>query len=145
MMCIICLDMMHANKAIQIELEEESRDITTFSDGDSLYRYKRLSSGMNMNAPEQYQNIIRHAIADCPGATNIADDIVVYEWTTEDNDRNLVTLLERLPERNLTLNKDKSKSGMINQIVFMGLLLSQYVVGSTEEKVRTQFMKQTPY
>lgn len=137
--------MMHANKAIQIELEEESRDITTFSDGDSLYRYKRLSSGMNMNAPEQYQNIIRHAIADCPGATNIADDIVVYEWTTEDNDRNLVTLLERLPERNLTLNKDKSKSGMINQIVFMGLLLSQYVVGSTEEKVRTQFMKQTPY
>ena len=145
MMCVICLDMMHANKAIQIELEEESRDITTFSDGDSLYRYKRLSSGMNMNAPEQYQNIIRHAIADCPGATNIADDIVVYEWTTEDNDRNLVTLLERLPERNLTLNKDKSKSGMINQIVFMRLLLSQYVVGSTEEKVRTQFMKQTPY
>ena len=145
MMCIICLDMMHANKAIQIELEEESRDITTFSDGDSLYCYKRLSSGMNMNAPEQYQNIIRHAIADCPGATNIADDIVVYEWTTEDNDRNLVTLLERLQERNLTLNKDKSKSGMINQIVFMGFLLSQYVVGSTEEKVRTQFMKQTPY
>ena len=145
MMCVICLDMMHANKAIQIELEEESRDITTFSDGDSLYRYKRLSSGMNMNAPEQYQNIIRHVIADCPGATNIADDIVVYEWTTEDNDRNLVTLLERLQERNLTLNKDKSKSGMINQIVFMGLLLSQHVVGSTEEKVRTQFMKQTPY
>ena len=81
--------MMHANKAIQIELEEESTDITTFSDGDSLYRYKRLSSGMNMNAPEQYQNIIRHAIiADCPGATNIADDIVVYEWTTEEHDRN---------------------------------------------------------
>ena len=100
---------------------------------------------MNMNAPEQYQNIIRHAIADCPGATNIADDIVVYEWTTEDNDRNLVTLLEQLQERNLTLNKDKSKSGMINQIVFMGLLLSQHVVGSAEEKVRTQFMKQTPY
>ena len=100
---------------------------------------------MNMNAPEQYQNIIRHALADCPGATNIADDIVVYEWTTEDNDRNLVTLLERLQERNLTLNKDKSKSGMINQIVFMGLLLSQHVVGSTEEKVRTQFVKQTPF
>ena len=99
MMCIICLDMMHANKAIQIELEEESRDITTFSDGDSLYRYKRLSSGMNMNAPEQYQNIIRHAIADCPGATNIADDIVVYEWTTEEHDRNQVTLLGRLQEK----------------------------------------------
>ena len=55
---------------------------------------------MDMNAPEQYQNIIRHAIADCAAATNIADDIVVYEWTTKDNDRNLVTLLERLQEKN---------------------------------------------
>ena len=27
----------------QIELEEGSRDITTFSAGDSLYHYKRLS------------------------------------------------------------------------------------------------------
>ena len=145
MMCVICLDMMHANKAIQIELEEESRDITTFSDGDSLYRYKRLSSGMNMNAPEQYQNIIRHAIADCPGATNIADDIVVYEWTTEEHDRNHVTLLGQLQGKNLTLNKDKDKIGMINQIVFMGFLLSQHGVRSTKEKVRTQFVKQTPF
>ena len=54
---------------------------------------------MNMNAPEQYQNIIRHAIADYPGATNIADDIVVYEWTTEEHDRNQVTLLGRLQEK----------------------------------------------
>ena len=69
--------------------------IKTFSAGDSsMYRYKRLSTGVNMNAPEQYQNIIRHAIADCPGAINIADDIVVYEWTTEEHDRNQVTLLE---------------------------------------------------
>ena len=80
-----------------------------------------------------------------PGATNIADDIVVYEWTTEEHDRKQVTLLERLQERNLTLKKDKYKIGMINQILFMGLLLSQHGEGSTEEKVRTQFMKQTPY
>ena len=50
-------------------------------------------------------NSIR-TIADCPGATNIADDLVVYERTTEEHDSNMVTLLERLQERNLTLNKD---------------------------------------
>ena len=54
----------------QIELEEGSRDITTFSAADSLYCYKRLSFGVN-SAPEQYQNIIRQTIADCPGATNL--------------------------------------------------------------------------
>ena len=50
---------------------------------DSLYRYKRLSFGEN-SAPEPYQNIIRQKIADCPGLTNIADDIVVYGRTTEE-------------------------------------------------------------
>ena len=69
----------------QIEVEEGSRDITTFSAGDSLYRHKRLSFGVN-SAPEQYQNIIRQTIADYPGATNIADDIVVYGRTTEEHD-----------------------------------------------------------
>ena len=49
--------------------------------------------------------------------------------------RNLVTLLERLQERNLTLIKDKCKIGM-NQIVFIGLILSEHGVEPTEEKVR---------
>ena len=61
----------------QIELEEGSKDITTVLAGDSLYRYKRLSFGVN-SAPEQYQNIIRETIADCRGPINIADDIVMY-------------------------------------------------------------------
>ena len=118
----------------QIELEEGSRDITTFSADDLLFRYKRLSFGIN-NAPEQYQNIVRQTIAGCPGATNIADDIVVHGKTTEDHDRNLVTLLNWLQERNLTLNKDKCKIGM-SQIVFMGLLLNKHGVGPTEGKVK---------
>ena len=106
----------------QIELEEGSRNIATFSAGDSLFRYKSLSFGIN-SAPEQYLNILRQTIAGCPGATNIADDIVVHGKTTEDHNRNLVALLNRLQERSLTLNKDKCKIGM-NQIVFMGLLCS---------------------
>ena len=87
------------------------------------------------SAPEQYQNIVRQTIADCPGATNIAYGIVVHGKTTEEYDRNLITLLHRLQERNLTLNKDKCKIAM-NQIVFMGLLLKRHGVGPTEEKVR---------
>ncbi len=57
---------------------------------------------------------------------------MVHGKTTEDHDRNLVAKLNRLQERNLTLNKDKCKIGM-NQIVFMGLLLNKHAVGPTEE------------
>ena len=98
----------------QIELEEASRDITTFSAGDSLFRYKRLSFGVN-SAPEQYQNIARKTMT-----------LLFTGKTTEEHDRNLITLLHCLQERNLTLNKDKCKIG-ISQIVFMG---------PTEERVR---------
>ncbi len=31
----------------QVVLDEDSRDITTFSDGVSLYRFKRLSFGLS--------------------------------------------------------------------------------------------------
>lgn len=46
-----------------------------------------------------------------------------------------MTLLEQLQERNITLIKDKCKVGM-NQIVFIGLILSEHGVEPTEEKVR---------
>ena len=64
----------------QIELEEASRDIATFSAGDSLFHYKRLSFGLN-SAPEQYKNMVRQTIADCPRATNMADDILLLLFT----------------------------------------------------------------
>ena len=46
-----------------------------------------------------------------------------------------MTLLEQLQQRNRTLNKDKCKIGM-NQIFFIGLLLSEHGMRPTEEKVR---------
>ena len=57
-----------------IEIEEGSSDTTTFSAGATFYRYKTSSFGVN-SAPEQYQNIFKQTITDCPSATNVADDI----------------------------------------------------------------------
>ena len=41
----------------QIEIQKESRPITTFSTHKGLYRYKRLNFGM-ASAAEVFQNII---------------------------------------------------------------------------------------
>ena len=118
----------------QIELDEESRDITTFATHEGLFRYKRLSFGVN-SAPEKYQQIIRQVVSDIDGVQNIADDLIVHGKGIEEHDQSLHKVLQRLEEKNLTLNPMKCEFRM-DKVVFMGLLLSKYGIGPTEERVR---------
>ena len=90
----------------QIELDEGSRDITTFAMHDRLLRYKRLSLGVN-SAPEKYQQKVTQVISDIGGVQNIADDLIVHGKSNEEHDRNNHTLMQRLEEKNLTLNSEK--------------------------------------
>ena len=117
-----------------MELHADSRDITTFVTHDGLFRYKRLSFGVNA-APEKYQHIISQVIADIEGVVNIADDLIVHGKTVAEHDQSLHKLLARLEEKNLTLNGEKCTFGM-GKVVFMGILLSKHGIGPTEEKVR---------
>ena len=117
----------------QIELEEGSGDITTFATHDGLFRYKRLSFRVN-SASEKYQQIVRQVVSDISGVQNIADDLIVHGKNIEELDRNLHKVLQRLEEKNLTLNPQKFQFKM-DKVVFMGLLVSKYCIGPTEEKV----------
>ena len=87
----------------QIELDEESRDITTFATHEGLFRYKRLSFGVN-SAPEKYQQIVRKVVSDIERVLNIADDLVVHGKSIEEHDQSLHKVLQRLGDKNLTLN-----------------------------------------
>ena len=118
----------------QIELHEDSRDITTFITHEGLFRYKRLSFGVNA-APEKFQHVIRQIIADVEGVVNIADDLIVHGKTISEHDQNLHKLLAKLEEKNLTLSGEKCTFRM-SKVVFMGIILSQHGIGPTEEKVQ---------
>ena len=52
----------------QIELEPNSRDITSFATDDGIFRYKRLSFGVNA-APEKYQHIITQTMEGLKGSS----------------------------------------------------------------------------
>ena len=53
----------------QVLLHPDSRHITTFSTHSGLFRYKRLSFGINA-AAEKFQNVIASAISDIPNVKN---------------------------------------------------------------------------
>ena len=67
-----------------------------------------------------YQQVIQQALSDCKGVANISDDIIVHGKTTEGHDERLKRVLEKLKEKNLTLNAEKCKFHM-TKLVFMGL------------------------
>ena len=79
----------------QLELSEESRDITTFSTHTGLYRYKRLMFGVT-SAPEIHQHAIQKALHGCERVRNISDDIILHDKDDQQHDERLEKLLERL-------------------------------------------------
>ena len=70
------LDLSHDQAYHQLELEEQSRYITTFSTHLGLYRYKSLNYGTNA-AAEMFQYTLQTALQGLTGVKNIADDIIM--------------------------------------------------------------------
>ena len=106
----------------QLELEPDSRYMTTFSTHAGLWRYKRLNFGVSA-APEIFQNEIMQALEGLKCVRNLSDDIIVFGKSQSEHDANLEALLERLCEKNLTLNKDKCSFNR-NKISFVGYVFS---------------------
>ena len=126
----------------QIELDVNSRDITTFITHKGLFRYKRLFFGVSC-APEIHQRIIQQVIGGCEGARNIADDIIIFGVTGEEHNRRLDAVLQRLWEAGLRLNRDKCQFGL-PELTFMGYRLNKHGVSATDEKVRAVLNAREP-
>ncbi|GFO27048.1 retrovirus-related pol polyprotein from transposon 412 [Plakobranchus ocellatus] len=90
----------------QLELNEESRYITTFATHRGLYRYKRLNFGIN-SAAEIFQEVIRQTLNGLSVVINVSDDILVYGKSKEVHSQNLRKVLERLRSKNLTVHSTK--------------------------------------
>ena len=98
----------------QIELDQDSRFITAFQSDTRIKRFKRLIFGANL-AAEELQHALQTILADIPGATNIADDILVFAEDAKQRDETLTRVLERCDSKGITLNLQKSmfsKKGM---------------------------------
>lgn len=118
----------------QIELDEKSRYITTFSTNIGLFRYKRLNFGTN-SAAELFQNVIQQIIKDVPGCLNISDDIIVYGENEKTHDRNLDLLMKTLRRMNLTLNRKKCEFRK-RRIEFFGFVFSDAGISVQESKIK---------
>ena len=107
----------------QLELDPESRYITTFSTHLGLYRYTRLNYGTNA-AAEVVQNTLLQHLQGIDGVKNIADHILIFGRTRKEHDQALDKCLTRLTEKGLTLNHSKCKF-LNTTLEFLGQIFSK--------------------
>ena len=97
-----------------IRLTEESSLLTTMHTPWGRYRWTRLPFGIS-SAPEEFQRRIHDVLCGLEGVVNIADDIIVIgrgktlTEATQDHDRTVIELMDRLAQHGLRLNQDKIK------------------------------------
>nr|XP_006822924.1 PREDICTED: uncharacterized protein K02A2.6-like [Saccoglossus kowalevskii] len=117
----------------QIELDPDSRHITTFATHLGLFCYKRLSFGIN-SAAEIFQKAVSDALQGIPGARNISDDIIVFGKEQTDHDDQLKAVLQRLRDNNITANREKCELSK-SEITFYGHTFSAKGVSADNKKV----------
>ena len=106
----------------QLEIREDSRDLTAFTCHIGQFRYKRLPFGL-ANAPSAYMKVIHHVLKDCKNTVSYLDDILIFANDLEEHDRCLRATLQRLQEHNFTLNDQKCQYRK-TEIEFLGRKLS---------------------
>ena len=116
-----------------LELDEASRDITTFATHEGLKRYKRLNFGTN-SAAEIFQNVIQTTFQDIDGCINISDDILVFAKTQHEHDMTLECVLQRANEKNLRFNGEKCEFDKPS-ITFYGHVFSKQGISPCPKKI----------
>jgi hypothetical protein len=106
----------------QLELAEESLNMTTFTTHVGLRRYKRLMFGVNA-AAEIFQNAVATILQNVPNCRNLSDDVIVWGKTQQEHDTALRTALQTLEESGAKENKDKCVIS-VNEITFYGHIFS---------------------
>ncbi|XP_044574131.1 uncharacterized protein K02A2.6-like [Drosophila ananassae] len=117
----------------QLELEESSRQITTFITHRGLFRYKRLMFGINA-APEIFQRRLEGLLAPCSNVMNYIDDIIIFGKNEKEHDEAVRMVREIFGKYNVLLNNKKCV-WKTNKIKFLGHILTDKGIQVDPEKI----------
>ena len=78
---------------LHIHLSKKSRELTVFgTNTHGRLHYKRMPFGMKMSQ-DVFQIQMNQILEQCPGVIGIHDDVIIYRYTREDHDANLINFL----------------------------------------------------
>ncbi len=102
-------------------LVEESLDLTTFSDGVTLYRFKRLPFALNCSPAifSRRLGLLLTPLLQMSWVRNYFDDLIIFVPTSQDLLVRLRELFTLLTNNGAELNLSKCTFGF-KEIIFLG-------------------------
>ena len=98
-----------------------------------LYKYNRLVFGI-ASSPEIWQRTLDQVLDGIPNTSCILDDMIITGKTDEEHLTNLQTVLKRLQDYNLQVNKDKCK--FFQEVIsYCGHKIDSNGLNKTQEKI----------
>ena len=122
-----------SNAYWQIQLDEASSYLTTFSTPYGRYRFLRMPFGLK-SAAEVFQKAMDHLFKDYP-CQNVVDDMLIWGATESEHDAKLIKVLNRAREIGLQLKSDKCKF-KVQEVKYVGHILSHEGLKPDPEKTR---------
>ena len=126
---------------MHIELEESSRDLTTFSTHKGLSRFCTLNEG-SKPAAELFHNEVEKKMSS-KDTISVYDDILMFGRTQKEHDEAVEFVLETAKKNNLTMNKDKCEFNK-SEIKFYGLIFTENGIKPDPEKVEALKQAEPP-
>ena len=92
---------------LHVHLSKKSRELTVFgTNTHGRLHYKRMPFGMKMSQ-DVFQIQMDRILEQCPGVIGIHDDVIIYGYTREDHDTNLINFLNVCQMEGLCLSSKK--------------------------------------
>ena len=117
----------------QLELDEDSRHMTTLYGTKHKIRYTRLNYG-TISSQYIFDKAMGDTVAGLDGVLHIRDDFIVFGKGNADHIQALKSLLQRFRECGLTFNPRKCKF-RLPQIKFFGFVFSKAGIKPSPSKV----------
>ena len=124
----------HKDSYWQIELDDESADLTTFSTPFGRYKFRRMPFGV-CSAAEILQRNVYRVFGDIKDTYAIADDILIATEDEKSHDEVLRTVIQRARDNNVKFNRKKIQLKK-REVVYYGVRIGEEGLKPDPEKIR---------
>ena len=121
------------NAYLQIEMDNESKNLLTINTHRGLFRYNRLVFGI-ASSPAIFQKTIEQIMQGVPGTQVILDDMIITGKSDEEHLRNLEMVLQKLQENGLRANAQKCEF-FKDRVNFCGHVIDKEGLHKSQDKI----------